>query len=155
MQRLTLVIIIVLVIVAIFIGGYFLFMNSNKGAVSQNDQENNSSNNFEVQGMKVEIVAQGSGTVAKNDDSVTVNYVGTLADGTTFDSSYDRNAPFTFPVGQGRVIKGWDLGIVGMKVGEKRKLTIPPDLAYGPSGFMGVIPPNATLNFEVELLQVN
>ncbi len=95
----------------------------------------------------------GTGTEATSGKAVTVNYVGTLTNGTKFDSSYDRNKPFTFNLGAGEVIAGWDQGVAGMKVGGKRKLTIPPSLGYG-SADMGVIPPNSTLIFEVELLKV-
>lgn len=95
----------------------------------------------------------GTGAEATAGKSVTVNYVGTLTDGTKFDSSYDRNQPFTFNLGAGEVIQGWDQGIVGMKVGGKRKLTIPPSLGYG-SQAVGTIPANSTLIFEVELLKV-
>ena len=96
----------------------------------------------------------GKGAVAKAGDQVSVHYVGTLMDGTEFDSSRSRGKPFDFPLGKGRVIKGWDQGVAGMKVGGKRKLTIPPDLAYGPRGAPPKIPPNSTLQFEVELLGV-
>jgi len=96
----------------------------------------------------------GTGAEAKAGDTVTVNYIGTLADGTKFDSSYDRNQPFTFTLGAGDVIKGWDLGVVGMKVGGKRKLVIPPELGYGDQGAGSLIPPGATLVFEVELLEI-
>lgn len=95
---------------------------------------------------------EGTGEGAKAGQSVSVNYVGTLKDGTKFDSSYDRKQTFTFVLGAGNVIKGWDQGVVGMKVGEKRKLVIPPSLGYGSAGAGGVIPPNATLIFEVEMV---
>ena len=97
----------------------------------------------------------GTGAEAKTGQLVSVHYTGWLTDGTKFDSSKDRNQPFNFQLGAGQVIKGWDQGVVGMKVGGIRKLTIPPSLGYGANGAGGVIPPNATLVFEVELLGVN
>ena len=104
-------------------------------------------------GLKIEDLKVGTGPEAKTGYAVAVNYLGTLENGTKFDSSYDRNEPFQFVLGAGQVIQGWDIGVVGMKVGGKRKLIIPSDLAYGERG-VGPIPPNATLVFEVELLAV-
>ena len=104
-------------------------------------------------GLRITELVVGTGEEAVSGKSVSVNYRGTLENGKEFDSSYGRG-PFSFPLGAGRVIKGWDEGVAGMKVGGKRKLVIPPDLAYGERGAGGVIPANATLIFEVELLQV-
>ena len=106
-------------------------------------------------GLIIDDLSVGQGAAAATGQQVKVHYTGWLTDGTKFDSSKDRNDPFVFPLGAGRVIKGWDEGVQGMKVGGKRKLTIPPALGYGTRGAGGVIPPNATLVFEVELLGVS
>ena len=105
-------------------------------------------------GLIYEDTVEGNGAEALAGAFVTVHYTGWLTDGSKFDSSKDRNDSFQFPLGRGHVIKGWDEGVQGMKVGGKRKLTIPSNLGYGAYGAGGVIPPNATLIFEVELLDV-
>jgi len=105
-------------------------------------------------GLQIEKLAEGTGATPKTGDRVTVHYTGWLTDGSKFDSSVDRGQPFVFTIGRGQVIGGWDQGVATMKVGDKVKLTIPPELGYGARGAGGVIPPNATLIFEVELLGV-
>lgn len=107
-----------------------------------------------VNELKIDDIKIGTGAEATSGKKVTVHYSGTLVDGTKFDSSYDRGTPFTFDLGAGEVIQGWDLGVEGMKIGGKRKLTIPSELGYGERGAGSAIPPNATLIFEVELLKV-
>ena len=105
-------------------------------------------------GLQVEDLVMGDGVEAQSGKEITVHYTGWLTDGTQFDSSIDRKQPLSIVLGVGQVIKGWDQGIEGMKIGGKRKLTIPPELAYGNRAVGGVIPKNATLVFEVELLGV-
>lgn len=104
-------------------------------------------------GLQLDTLKEGTGAAAKAGDNLRMHYTGTLTDGTKFDSSLDRGDPFNFTLGAGQVIKGWDLGIEGMKVGEKRKLTIPSDLGYGAQG-IGPIPGGATLIFDVELIEI-
>jgi FKBP-type peptidyl-prolyl cis-trans isomerase len=105
-------------------------------------------------GLQYQEVRVGSGVTARAGQDVAVHYTGWLLDGSKFDSSHDRGQPFTFGLGRGQVIAGWDEGVEGMQIGGLRKLTIPPQLGYGEFGAGGVIPPNATLVFEVELIDV-
>jgi FKBP-type peptidyl-prolyl cis-trans isomerase FkpA len=105
--------------------------------------------------MKVETLTSGAGPSAKHGDTVSVHYTGWLTDGSKFDSSVDRDEPFAFVLGTGQVIQGWDKGVAAMRVGDKVRLTIPPELAYGEAGYPGAIPPHATLIFEVELLSIS
>jgi FKBP-type peptidyl-prolyl cis-trans isomerase len=143
------------IISLILVGGLIYFirytsMNSNQALnteASQPGSEQPSS------GLVVEDVNIGNGDAAKAGDTLTVNYVGTLSDGTQFDSSYDRGTPFSFKLGVGQVIRGWDEGMVGMRIGGKRNLTIPPELGYGSRG-VGLIPPGSTLKFTVELVNI-
>jgi len=153
------IIILVIILIVIIVGVYFFTKpDSNKqgAALSQSVNQNNSSTSYDVQGMKIETLKEGTGAEAKVGNTVTVNYTGTLVDGTKFDSSLNPGrTPFQFTLGQNRVIQGWELGVLGMKVGEKRKLTIPPGLGYGAQSVGGIIPANATLIFEIDLLGVN
>ncbi len=108
----------------------------------------------EITKLQVEDIKVGTGATVKSGNTVSIHYTGTLVDGKKFDSSVDRGTPFETQIGVGQVIKGWDEGVVGMRVGGKRKLTIPYTMAYGEAGIPGVIPPKATLIFEVELLSI-
>jgi len=123
--------------------------------MTANEKGSNAGETVTASGLKYVDQAVGTGDVAVAGKTVSVHYTGWLENGKKFDSSVDRGQPFSFPLGAGRVIKGWDEGVQGMKVGGKRKLTIPSDLGYGSRGAGGVIPSNATLIFDVELLSVH
>lgn len=127
---------------------------SNNTAITQKEEKMDSTTPAPLGELKIEDITVGQGQEAKSGDTVVVHYTGTLENGKKFDSSLDRGQPFETQIGVGSVIKGWDQGIPGMKVGGKRKLTIPPDLGYGAQGAGADIPPNSTLIFEVELLEV-
>lgn len=135
-QRIAIILVIVLILAA---AAYIAFSGSaNKDSSS----------------LQIEDLVAGTGQEARTGDTVSVHYTGWLADGTKFDSSVDRGQPYELTLGQTSVIQGWQQGIPGMKEGGKRKLTIPPQLAYGAEGYAPVIPPNATLVFEIDLLEV-
>lgn len=156
-------VIIIAVVVAVLI---FITINKKKqsdtqslGSASDTTTMDNTASMQDAQGVKYTVTKEGSGQTAKTGDTVTMNYTGRLDDGTVFDSNVDPKfqhvQPFTFTLGSGEVIPGWDKGIVGMKVGEKRTLVISPDDAYGATGAGNVIPPNATLTFDVELVSID
>lgn len=142
------------VFVAILVTGFILFGGQFLNLFSQNNNSNQATTMQPTDtGVRVDNLVTGQGAIAEKGDTITVNYIGTLTDGKVFDSSIDRKQPFTFQLGVGQVIKGWDEGVLGMRVGGKRRLTIGPDYAYGNQA-VGTIPPNSTLIFEVDLLDV-
>ena len=151
---------IIIPVILVLIGLHFVLdkpmgngsTNSTTDTIEKDSTNTNTTMNATELKMEDEVV--GTGDVAKAGDNVTVHYVGMLTNGTVFDASRNRgDGGFTFALGAGQVIKGWDMGVAGMKVGGKRKLTIPADLAYGDQAVGGVIPANSTLIFEVELLK--
>lgn len=166
-----------ILIVVLFLGGAYVYMRGDTEQVMNSSQkqtmssqqlqegsagdvegsvlQNNQSQQDKNMDLNIEMVKEGTGDrVTKKGDTLEMHYTGTLLNGTKFDSSVDRGTPFTFTLGAGQVIKGWDEGLLGMKVGEKRKLTIPADMAYGSQGAGDIIPPNSTLIFETELLSI-
>ena len=141
------------VLVLVIVGGVKLWGSVVKSNV-KGDNISSSDTNMESQDLKIEDIIVGAGEEATKGDTVTVHYTGILTDGTKFDSSLDRGEPFSFTIGNSEVIEGWDIGVNGMKKGGKRRLVIPPRLAYGDQGAGSDIPPNSTLVFEIELLDV-
>jgi FKBP-type peptidyl-prolyl cis-trans isomerase len=136
---------ILIFILLLFLAGSLVFQNLQPGGEAAEN----------MQDLQTEIITEGSGSGAVSGNQVTVDYTGWLEDGTKFDSSLDRGTPLVFTLGEGKVIEGWDRGLLGMKVGETRRITIPPELAYGEAGTPGgPIPPNATLVFEIEMLDI-
>jgi FKBP-type peptidyl-prolyl cis-trans isomerase len=148
---------VVLVVVVIGVLGFVIF-SLNQDETTEDDQQKevvlSEGGGESVDELKIEDNVVGDGMETKEGDVASVHYTGTLMDGTKFDSSLDRGEPFEFELGAGDVIAGWDQGVVGMRVGGKRKLTIPPGLGYGERGAGSSIPPNSTLVFEIELLEV-
>lgn len=147
------VIVLVIGILALGIASLFIFRITDSFLPVQRPEQTKTMDTTETKELKIEDTKVGTGREVKSGDTVVIHYLGTLPNGTKFDSSYDRGQPFETKIGTGQVIKGWDLGVVGMKVGGKRKLTIPPSLGYGQQA-VGTIPANSTLIFEVELLDV-
>lgn len=158
----------VLVAILVLVGGVFIFKYVNnwnpnikapekdvqgvQKEIAKVNQNNNQEKNMDL---KIETTKEGKGMiVTKDGDTISVHYTGKLEDGTKFDSSVDRGTPFEFTIGEGMVIAGWEKGLLDMKVGEKRTLTIPSTMGYGAQGAGGVIPPNATLIFDVELIGI-
>lgn len=159
-------ILISLIVVMAVVAGYMLMRtepasapinkSDDKKVAEKKEEVNNSNNDNKTMELEIKTTQEGTGErMVKLGDQISVHYTGKLTDGTKFDSSVDSGVPFKFQIGQGMVIKGWDQGLLGMKVGEKRTLTIPGNLAYGEQGYPGVIPPNATLIFDVELVSIN
>lgn len=148
----------IVIVIILILGFYFLTKKSDTSEVKLSELSNIPTimptlAPSQVTELKIEDIKVGTGSAVKSGDTVEMNYVGTLENGSKFDSSYDRSQTFTTQIGVGQVIEGWDKGIPGMKVGGKRKLTIPYQMAYGENGY-GPIPPKATLIFEVELVSI-
>jgi len=149
MNPVVIVVVAVVVLLALLGGLYWFLFLRGEGGGGKGPLKTST-----INGVKVDVMKLGDGATAKNGSTVHVNYTGKLTSGKVFDSSDGKGKPLSFKLGTGRVIKGWELGLDGMKVGEKRVLTIPPNLAYGTAGKANVIPPDSTLIFDVELVKV-
>lgn len=148
-------ILLALIVIVIIFMAFKYYKSDEVGKKPQVQTENNQIKEDKTMNLKIETTQEGTGdAVVKSGDVISVHYTGKLENGTKFDSSVDRGTPFEFQIGQGMVIQGWEQGLLGMKVGEKRTLTIPSELGYGASGAGGIIPPNATLIFDVELISI-
>ncbi len=159
-KQTNIIITLVVIVIALFMilgffgyGGFPISSNADDALTAGNDLLEELQSTGTVSDLRVQIISEGQGDGAKAGDLVTVNYVGLLTDGSVFDASSQHGGAFSFTLGIGQVIPGWDQGIVGMKVGERRLLAIPPSLAYGAQQ-VGTIPANSTLIFEVELLEI-
>lgn len=162
-------IIITVIVAVVLVIGLVLLAKNTAGELDQtqsvteetmnNEETNNENITTTDSGLGIAILSEGEGVEAKSGDAVSVNYTGMLEDGTVFDSNvkeeFGHVEPFTFTLGQNLVIQGWEQGVLGMKIGEKRRLVIPAELGYGDRGAGALIPPGATLVFEVELLKIN
>lgn len=145
----------VLIALGLIVGSRFIGSTPDQPAAVNGTDDITNGETVTMNDVQIEVLSEGSGDVeAKAGDTVSVHYTGVLEDGTKFDSSLDRGVPFDFVLGTGSVIQGWDIGVAGMKVGERRKLTIPAHLAYGERSPSPLIPPNSTLIFEVQLLEI-
>ena len=142
------------VIIALVVVVLVLFVIINKEAGLEEEVVERTERQLAHPELLIEDIEPGEGESVKSGDTVVVHYVGMLEDGSVFDSSYDRGRTFSFTVGKGRVISGWEIGIENMQEGGKRRLTIPPELGYGESGVRGMIPPNATIIFEIEVVEI-
>lgn len=146
-------VVLVIGILGLGVASLFIFHITDSFLPAKQPEPTKIMDTTDTKGLKIEDTKAGTGTAVKSGDTVVIHYQGRLTNGTKFDSSYDRGQPFETQIGTGAVIKGWDIGVVGMKAGGKRKLTIPPDLGYGAQA-AGDIPPNSTLIFEVELIEI-
>lgn len=155
MKSSNLIINIILIIVFVSLMYFVVQAVSNTGNDDSKTENITDSDSNEMEKVNIEILKEGEGEVSKVGDTLTVHYTGTLEDGTKFDSSVDRGTPFQFTLGNHSVIEGWEQGMLGMKVGEIRKLHIPYELAYGEGGYPPIIPERANLYFEVELLSID